>query len=66
MCRMEIVGMVKFDTLNVSTNILIDALQLHVCIANVHLTIFNPQLENLFLYIILTVTSSITRNGPYN
>ena len=64
MCRMEIAGMVKFDTLNVSTNISIDALQLHVCIANVHLS--SSQLENLFLYIMLTVTSSINRNGPYN
>ena len=38
MSRMEIVGMVKFDTLNVSTNISIDALQLYVCIANIHLS----------------------------
>ena len=64
------VKMVKFLTFNSSTNISIHALQLYVCIANVHLN----SLDNIyctfeklfFLYIIFTVTSSFSRNGPYN
>ena len=63
------VKMVKFLIFNFSTNISIHALQLHVCIANVHLN----SLDNIyctfeklfFVYIIFTVTSSFSRNGPY-
>ena len=44
-------------------------MQLHVCIANVHLNILDNiycTFEKLFfLYIIFTVTSSFSRNGPY-
>ena len=60
------VKMVTVYTFNSSTNISIHALQLHVCIANVHLN----SLDNIYctfeklLYIIFTVTSSFNRYGP--
>ena len=38
------VKMVKFSTFNSSTNISIHALQLHVCVANVHLN----SLDNIY------------------
>ena len=63
------VKMVEFETFNSSTNISIHALQLHVCIGNVHLNSLDDiycTFEKLFfVYIIFTVTSSFSRNGPY-
>ena len=63
------VKMVTFLTFNSSTNISIHALQLHVCIANVHLNSLDNiycTFEKLFFYTLtLPFTSSFSRNGPY-